>query len=73
MVVFFQFLGFGQGPRNCIGMRFALLLAKMGLVHIVKGFKVTPSPKMHKKLVIDPLSPQGMPKGGVLIKFQKRN
>ncbi|XP_044743209.1 probable cytochrome P450 6a13 [Chrysoperla carnea] len=33
------FIGFGSGPRNCIGQRFALIVAKYAMVHILKDFE----------------------------------
>jgi len=34
-------MGFGQGPRSCLGMRFALLEAKMGLAAVVRQFELS--------------------------------
>ena len=34
------YLPFGAGPRNCIGMRFALEMAKIGLVAVLQSFVV---------------------------------
>ena len=39
----YTFLPFGSGPRNCIGMRFALMEAKLGLAQVVKRFKFVKS------------------------------
>ena len=39
------YLPFGLGPRNCVGMRFALMEAKMALIEIVRNFKIELAPE----------------------------
>ncbi|XP_012280030.1 probable cytochrome P450 6a13 [Orussus abietinus] len=36
----YTFLAFGEGPRSCIGMRFALLQTKVGIISFLRGHRV---------------------------------
>ncbi len=40
---------FGFGPRNCIGMRFAMLEAKMALIELLKRFSFIRAPDTEVK------------------------
>lgn len=44
---------FGSGPRSCIGERFALLQVKTGLVKILKDFRLEPTDKTPKHIVLE--------------------
>ena len=68
----YAYLAFGQGPRNCVGMRFAILQMKLALVALVNKFKLVPSAKTMPKLEVDPKSRAGHPIGGFWVKIQKR-
>ena len=48
----YQFLPFGAGPRNCIGMRFALMEIKIALVKILTKYKFVRSPETQVPLVM---------------------
>ena len=68
----YTFLAFGQGPRNCIGMRFALLSLKLCLIRMLKEFKLKPCSKTLSKLELNPMTTTAAPKGGVILQFEKR-
>lgn len=39
------FQAFGAGPRNCLGMRFALMEAKLAVARILSEYKLVPGPR----------------------------
>merc|ERR1719186_2019193 len=68
----YTFLAFGQGPRACIGMRFALLEAKIALAAVVRKFRLVKSEKTKEPLELDVNSQLGYIKGGLWIKAEER-
>nr|WCC58088.1 cytochrome P450 [Pharsalia antennata] len=58
----FTWLPFGEGPRICIGMRFGLMQTKIGLITLLRDFKVS----LNKKTK----TPLKLSKHGVLIAFE---
>ncbi len=64
---------FGQGPRGCLGMRFALLETKLGLANIIRRFNLCPSPKTKEPLEYDPQSGIAYVKDGIYVKAERIN
>ncbi|XP_046472545.1 cytochrome P450 6A1-like isoform X2 [Neodiprion pinetum] len=67
------YLPFGDGPRNCIGARFAVYQTKLGLIKVLSNFKVDVCDKTHIPYKPDPKSFLLAPIGGVYLQFSKVN
>ena len=64
------FMPFGIGPRNCVGMRFALTELKMCLVQIMRQYIILPGEKINEGFQLDEtivIHPKE-----IFIKLQKR-
>ncbi|XP_077276291.1 putative cytochrome P450 6a13 [Temnothorax americanus] len=67
------YLPFGDGPRNCIGARFAVYQSKVGLVKILRNYKVETCEKTTIPYVNNPRAFLLMPKDGLHLKIIKIN
>lgn len=65
------FLSFGDGPRICLGMRFALTQIKAALVDVLKNYEVSVNPKTQEPIELDPKEFLTVAKGGVWVDFKK--
>ena len=62
---------FGAGPRNCIGMRFALVEIKFALAFLLRDFTVVECPETEIPLKLH-WSATLTPKNGVKVKVVPR-
>ncbi|XP_072756848.1 cytochrome P450 6A1-like isoform X2 [Anoplolepis gracilipes] len=67
-----HYLPFGDGPRNCIGARFAIFQTKIGLIKILRNYKVETCEKTLIPYVINPKALMLAPKGGIHLKIINR-
>ncbi|XP_045626009.1 probable cytochrome P450 6a13 [Procambarus clarkii] len=66
------YLPFGSGPRNCIGMRFALMEAKVAVVYLLQEFAFIPSKKTQVPIIIEQRSGLLKAQDGVWVRLAKR-
>ncbi|XP_072949233.1 cytochrome P450 9e2-like [Epargyreus clarus] len=67
-----HFLSFGIGPRNCIGLRFAMFTAKYAMVCLVKNFKFSTCSKTENPVQFDLRSFLLKVKNGLWVKIEKK-
>lgn len=65
------YLPWGEGPRMCTGIKFALAQTKAALLSIVRDFKITLSPN-HKPFVMDINAFLYQARDGLLVNFTAR-
>ncbi|XP_053698353.1 probable cytochrome P450 28a5 [Sabethes cyaneus] len=64
------FLLFSEGPRQCLGMRFARMQVKRCIYEVIRNFQVTLDRKTGSPLQIDPKQFLTVALGGVWLKFE---
>ncbi|XP_035794485.1 probable cytochrome P450 308a1 [Anopheles albimanus] len=68
----YAFLGFGEGPRLCLGMKFALHQTKIGIATLLNRYSVSLSPKQELPLEFARNSFLLAPKSGIWLNFKER-
>ncbi|XP_055902900.1 probable cytochrome P450 6a18 [Eupeodes corollae] len=66
-----SWLPFGDGPRNCIGLRFAKMQVSVGLALLIRNFKFHCCEKTPVPLEFDITNPMLASKGGIPLKVEK--
>ncbi|KAF8763144.1 Cytochrome P450 3A21 like protein [Argiope bruennichi] len=67
----YAYLPFGDGPRHCIGMRFALIEVKTCLVYVIANFKILRCPETKVPLEFC-LGPGLLIPKDIILKFEER-
>ncbi|KAH8346907.1 hypothetical protein KR059_002450 [Drosophila kikkawai] len=65
------FMGFGDGPRVCIGMRFATTQIKAAAVELITKFNIKVNPKTRKDNEFEPTGIITGIRGGIWLDLQK--
>ncbi|XP_017125773.1 cytochrome P450 6a2 [Drosophila elegans] len=66
-----EWLPFGDGPRNCIGMRFGQMQVRVGLAQIISRFKLSVCDQTEIPLTYTPMSLVLGTVGGIYLKVER--
>jgi cytochrome P450 len=69
----YTFLPFGIGPRNCVGMRFALMEAKTAIAHIITKFRFIRTANTDVPIESQKFSFVLKPKNGIIVGVEVRS
>ncbi|XP_075979947.1 cytochrome P450 6B2-like [Anticarsia gemmatalis] len=68
----YTYMPFGEGPRTCIGLRFAKMQMMAGVITMLKKYRLELATNMPKKLKFKTISFVTHPVGGIDLKFIER-
>lgn len=68
----YTWLAFGEGPRNCIGMRFGLLQVKIGLATLLSNYNFDRTEETQVPIKLSNKSFVTSPQDGIKIRISKR-
>nr|CAD7394319.1 unnamed protein product [Timema cristinae] len=69
----YTYLPFGEGPRMCIGMRFAMMQIKVGLAVLLLNYRFSICPLTKIPIVLEPKHDiLAVPKDGLFLKISNR-
>lgn len=68
----YSFLGFGEGPRMCPGIRFALMQSKAAIATVLSRMDVHLSPKTAEPLTFSKVALMMTCDDGIFVNFKKR-
>nr|ADW23116.1 gossypol-induced cytochrome P450 [Helicoverpa armigera] len=68
----YTYMPFGEGPRLCIGMRFAKMQMTAGIITLLKKYRLELAPGMPQNIEFEPNSFVSQVAGGINLKMIKR-